>query len=205
MNAMILASAIAMAAPPSDAIDETERTGAGLLIGAGALALAGTGANAMRAMVVSGPCQTESQSGCGGKWFVASTFAWSSNAVAISLAGVGGAMLGRAAATRGDRERRRRALVIAGPVLMGVGALGSIAVRTLWLSDWASPGGYAFFDFAHRGDAFLYYGALQASSLVFAAGLAATTYATARPIARRRVSISPMLGRQLGLSISGRF
>lgn len=192
---------------PEAEIQARRREGNGLLIGAGvALALASV-ANGLRAFVVVDPCQTDDQTGCRAGWFMTSTVAWAMNATAITLAGVGGKARGAADATdRAPRHRERRGgLIAGGAILLALGMSANIALRTVWIIDYSTPGGDEALDFAVPTDAAAYYGGLQLSSLAIAAGVGSLAYGGARAM-KRRVVLTPMLGgRMAGLQLSGRF
>jgi hypothetical protein len=177
--------------------------GKGLLIGAGVAAGIGLIANSVRVYVVNVPCQTDEQHYCTGPWTFASVFAWGPNMASLALAGVGGGLHGRYAATvdpEGHR-RRSRGMTVAGAVLLGTGALGSILLRVGWFTDWVNPQGRELFDFARTGQAIAYYGGLQASSMAMAAGIGMLSYAGARP-RKPKVAIMPM---GMGVQLRGRF
>ncbi|HWB73768.1 MAG TPA: hypothetical protein VG755_02410 [Nannocystaceae bacterium] len=188
--------------PTNDA--RTERhEGRGLLIGAGVAAGIGLVANSMRVYIVNVPCQTDSQQGCSGSWALSTAFAWGPNLASIALAGVGGDLRGRYAATYDPEGHRRRSrgMTAAGAVLLGTGALANILLRVGWFSDWVSPQGREFFDFARTGEAIAYYGGLQLSSMAMATGIGMLSYGGARP-RKPKVAIMPM---GMGMQLRGRF
>ena len=194
-------------APPAD-IEARRREGNGLLIGAGVAIAVAAAANGVRGFVVADPCQTDDQSGCRAGWFMSSGVAWAMNATAITLAGVGAKARGAADATdRVERHRRRRAGMIAGgAIMLGLGVMTNIGLRLVWLIDYASPGGDEALDFSVPTDAAAYYGGLQLSSILIAAGVGSLAYGTARPMRRGRLTLTPVLGGTMaGLQLSGRF
>lgn len=198
------------APPPPVATPEPEREvvaenreGRGLLIGAGVAAGIGLVANAIRIYTVTVPCQTDTQRFCSGPWTIATIFAWAPNNASLVLAGVGASLRGKHDATLDPQRHRQRSrgLTAAGAVLLGTGALANILLRVAWFSDWVSPEGPEIFDFARPGQAIGYYGGLQLSSMMMAAGIGSLTYAGARP-RKRQVSVAPM---GYGLQLTGRF
>lgn len=194
--------------PWREAIADTRRNGNALMIGGGVALAVGTALNVTRVLLVTGPCQTESQDGCSAGWYAASFGGWAANLTGIGLAAFGGAVRGRAdASDRAERLRRSRPRLIGiGAALVGVGVLANLVVRGMWLDDYKTPGGVVFFDFAQPGDAIAYYGTLQGTSIGIAAGIAMMTYATADPLVAPRVAVTPMLGgRSAGLQVGGRF
>ena len=177
--------------------------GKGLLIGAGVAAGIGLIANSVRVYTVNVPCQTDSQAYCTGPWVISTLFAWGPNLASLALAGVGGGLHGRYAATLdpAGHRRRGRGMITAGAVLLGTGALASILLRIGWFTDWVSPEGRELFDFARTGQAIAYYGGLQLSSMAMAAGIGMLSYGNARP-RKPKVAIMPM---GMGVQLRGRF
>lgn len=175
-----------------------------MLVGAAILFTAGSAFNVTRAFVASGTCQAPGQPHCSASWFATSTGAWLTNIPAIALATAAGEVRGRADANESTPRRKHTARIV-GPVVGTLGLLTNLTLRFLWIHDYATPRDVQAFDFARRGDAMLYYGGLQVSSIAIGAGLGATLYGHAHG-PQRRVSVAPVLDRTTtGLMLSGRF
>lgn len=174
------------------------------MIGAGATAAVGLLANALRAYIVTVPCQTPEQDYCTGPWAFGSVFAWIANPTSSVLFGIGGAERGRydASLDPARHRGRRAALVTIGSLMLSVGLAGNILIRSAWLNDYLHPEGPEVFDFARPGDSIGYYGGLQGTSLLIGGGAALLGYGSARSRKPPPVSVAPM---GYGLQLSGRF
>lgn len=194
--------------PTDEVLQATRRSGTAMLIGAGSASALGLVLNGVRTWLVTGPCQTDSQSGCSMGWFLSTPFTWGSNAAAVGLAVGGGRDRGEADGwLRTDRQARRTPMLIAlGIPFIGIGVATSITFRALWLADYGSPEGGETFDFAQPGHAFAYYGVQQASAMMVALGAGMLSYQAAGRSARARASmVRPLIGPTFaGIGFSGR-
>jgi hypothetical protein len=184
------------------------KTGTGLLIGAGAVGFAATALNGVRAYVVSGPCQTDSQVGCTGGWMLTTGIAWALNITAIPLAATGGSLRGKWAATyaAGRHGGRAPGLIATGGVMVVLGVLANVTLRSMWFYDYVHPEGREMFDFAYPGDALAYYGGLQLSASLVAAGAGMLAYGAAGPFKPPKTALRMTLGLSPhGVSVGGRF
>lgn len=194
--------------PTDEVLEATRRSGTAMLIGAGSASALGLVLNGVRTWLVTGPCQTEAQSGCSVGWFVSTPFTWGANAAAVGLAVGGGRDRGEADGwLRTERQARRTPMLISlGIPFIGIGIATSITFRALWLADYGSPEGAETFDFAQPGHAFAYYGVQQASAMLVALGAGMLSYQAAGRSARARASmVRPLIGPTFaGIGFSGR-
>ncbi len=195
---------------PSDQdLEDTRRSGRNFLIAAGATAGVATLLNGLRAYLVTGPCQSETQEGCSLGWFTATPFTFVANTASAVLAAVGGGNRGKFGAWDNPRRQRMRSgvMVSVGIPLLCLGALASISLRSLWLTDYTNPGGRASFDFARPGHAFGYYGGQQLSALAFAAGAGMISYhAAGSRVRRATMTATPWVGSSYaGVQLRSRF